>query len=227
MAANIELQPTSNNNIRNMFNFFNRNNKEEVKQRILKYDNRGEYITPLSQDEVPFMGNKIKTSKYSILTFLPLNLFEQVIHPANFYFCIIAALQSIPQVSISGGTPTILLPLLFVFTVTAIKDALEDQKRHKDDREENQRLIEILRNDGTFVKKRCEELEVGEIVRIRDRQRFPADLLLITSAKGNKAPYCYVETSNIDGETNLKLKQSPEGLNSLISFDNFNRESLK
>ncbi len=54
-------------------------------------------------------------------------MFEQVIRPANFYFCIIAALQSIPQVSISGGTPTILLPLLFVFTVTAIKDALEDQ----------------------------------------------------------------------------------------------------
>ena len=109
-----------------MFSLCTRNNEDEQKQRILKYDNIGEYITPESQDELPFIGNKIKTSKYSILTFIPLNLFEQVIRPANFYFCIIAALQAIPEVSISGGSPTILVPLVFVFTVTAIKDALED-----------------------------------------------------------------------------------------------------
>lgn len=100
------------------------------------------------------------------------------------------------------------------------------QKRHKDDKQENKRKVEILQNDGTFKTKSCEDIRVGEIVRVRDRQRFPADLLLISSAKGHKAPYCYVETSNIDGETNLKLKQSPEGFNSLPSFDSVDRESL-
>ena len=134
VTESIELQstkPIKNNNRKStttstMFSFFNRNNEDEVKQRILSYDKNGEYVTPESQDELPYIGNKIKTSKYSLITFIPLNLFEQVIRPANFYFCIIAALQSIPEVSISGGSPTILVPLVFVFTVTAIKDALED-----------------------------------------------------------------------------------------------------
>ena len=104
--------------------------------------------------------------------------------------------------------------------------SLHTQQRHKDDKQENERKMEVLRNDGSFVTKRGEDICVGEIVRVRDRQRFPADLLLLSSAKGHKAPYCYVETSNIDGETNLKLKQCPEGLNSLPSFDSVDRESL-
>ena len=113
-------------NIGSIFSFFSRNNDDVGEQRILKYDDRGEYLTRESQEEPPYIANKIKTYKYSIFTFLPLNLFEQLIRPANFYFCIIAALQSIKEVSISGGSPTILVPLVFVFSVTAIKDGLED-----------------------------------------------------------------------------------------------------
>ena len=137
--ADIELQSrsntssssTSNSNKhkknKNMFSIFNRSGSDtEQEQRILRYDDNGEYITRESQEEVPFIPNKIKTSKYSIITFIPLNLFEQLIRPANFYFVCIAVLQSIKAVSISGGSPTILVPLTFVFTVTAIKDALED-----------------------------------------------------------------------------------------------------
>ena len=45
----------------------------------------------------------------------------------------IAILQCIPEISVSGGIPNILLPLTFVLTVSAAKDALEDYKRHKSD----------------------------------------------------------------------------------------------
>ena len=41
----------------------------------------------------PFQNNFIKTSKYTLLTFLPLNLFEQFQRAANFYFLCLFILQ--------------------------------------------------------------------------------------------------------------------------------------
>lgn len=48
------------------------------------------------------------------------------------------------------------------------------------------------------------QLQVGCIVRVTEDQTFPADLILLKSSlpKG----ICYVETKNLDGETNLKQK---------------------
>lgn len=41
-------------------------------------------------------NNAITTAKYSVLTFLPKNLFEQFRRVANFYFLVMLLLQSIP-----------------------------------------------------------------------------------------------------------------------------------
>lgn len=70
-------------------------------------------------------NNYIKTSKYSVLTFLPLNLFEQFQRLANFYFLCLLVLQMIP--AISSLTPiTTAIPLIGVLTLTAVKDAYDD-----------------------------------------------------------------------------------------------------
>ncbi len=47
----------------------------------------------------------------------------------------------------------------------------------------------------------------GDIVFVRNREMIPADLILLASA--NNGGNAYVETSSIDGETNLKLRNSP------------------
>jgi P-type E1-E2 ATPase len=47
----------------------------------------------------------------------------------------------VPEISVSGGIPNILLPLLFVISVSAAKDALEDSKRKQSDKEENERTV--------------------------------------------------------------------------------------
>ena len=44
-------------------------------------------------DYIFFQNNHIKTSKYTLLTFLPLNLFEQFQRLANFYFLCLLILQ--------------------------------------------------------------------------------------------------------------------------------------
>ncbi|KAJ9599255.1 hypothetical protein L9F63_010257, partial [Diploptera punctata] len=72
-----------------------------------------------------YASNYIKTSKYSVLTFLPLNLFEQFQRLANFYFLCLLVLQVIP--AISSLTPiTTAVPLIGVLALTAVKDAYDD-----------------------------------------------------------------------------------------------------
>jgi hypothetical protein len=77
----------------------------------------------------PSQDNYIKTSKYTPITFAPLNLFEQFQRLANFYFLCLLILQLIPI--ISSLTPiTTAVPLIFVLSITAIKDAYDDWVRN-------------------------------------------------------------------------------------------------
>lgn len=47
-------------------------------------------------------------------------------------------------------------------------------------------------------------IKVGQIIKIYENEYFPCDLILFKSSlpKG----ICYVETKNLDGETNMKHK---------------------
>ena len=65
--------------------------------------------------------NLFRTSKYTALSFLPLNLFEQFRRVANFYFLVIFLMQLIPGVSPYPLIITI-LPLTFILGVTALKE---------------------------------------------------------------------------------------------------------
>ena len=70
-------------------------------------------------------NNYIQTSKYTLLSFVPVNLIEQFQRLANFYFLCLLVLQFIP--TISSLTPvTTAVPLIGVLALTAIKDAYDD-----------------------------------------------------------------------------------------------------
>lgn len=76
--------------------------------------------------------NKIRTTKYSFLSFLPKNLFEQLHRIANIYFILIAALNFVPAVE-AFQREIALIPIVFVLTVTMIKDIWEDYRRFNSD----------------------------------------------------------------------------------------------
>uniref|UniRef100_A0A9J8AHJ5 Phospholipid-transporting ATPase n=1 Tax=Cyprinus carpio carpio TaxID=630221 RepID=A0A9J8AHJ5_CYPCA len=149
-----------------------------------------------------FQGNAIKTYKYNVLTFLPLNLYEQFKRAANLYFLCLLILQIIPQISTLPWYTT-LVPLVLVLGITAIKDLVDDLARHRMDKEINNRRCDVLLN-GRFEETRWMNLQVGDVVRIKKNDFIPADILLLSSSNPNSL--CYVETAELDGETNLKFK---------------------
>lgn len=83
-----------------------------------------------------YVRNKVRTSKYTLITFLPKNLFEQFRRVANIYFLALVILQLF---SIFGAPNAQIgmLPLLFILGMTAIKDGIEDWRRAKLDNEVN------------------------------------------------------------------------------------------
>ncbi|XP_031407953.1 phospholipid-transporting ATPase IB [Meleagris gallopavo] len=143
------------------------------------------------------------TAKYSVVTFLPRFLYEQIRKAANAFFLFIALLQQIPDVSPTGRYTT-LVPLLFILTVAGIKEIIEDYKRHKADSAVNKKKTVVLRN-GMWQDIVWKEVAVGDIVKVTNGQHLPADMIIISSSEPQAM--CYIETANLDGETNLKIRQ--------------------
>ncbi|XP_046399812.1 probable phospholipid-transporting ATPase IM isoform X3 [Ischnura elegans] len=153
--------------------------------------------------EFNYANNYIKTSKYTVLTFLPLNLFEQFQRLANFYFLCLLVLQMIP--AISSLTPiTTAVPLIGVLALTAIKDAYDDYQRHQSDSQVNNRRSKAVRN-GVLEEERWAQVQVGDVIRMENDQFVAADVLLLSTSEPNGL--CYIETAELDGETNLKCRQ--------------------
>ncbi|XP_077593594.1 phospholipid-transporting ATPase ID-like isoform X2 [Stigmatopora nigra] len=151
-----------------------------------------------------YANNAIKTSKYNIFTFLPLNLFEQFRRLANSYFLFLFILQLIPQIaSLSWFTTAV--PLVLVLSITAIKDASDDLNRHRCDRQVNNRKVSVLL-DGALQNEKWMNVQVGDVIKLENNQFVTADLLLLSSSE--PLNLVYVETAELDGETNLKVKQA-------------------
>ena len=163
------------------------------------------------------MNNSISTTKYTLYNFLLVNLYEQFSKVANLYFLFLSMLQMVKAVSITGGFPSILPPLLFIVTLTMIKDIFEDYKRYKSDQEENNKETSVYRN-GKFEKIKWRDVNVGDVLKVFKNEFFPADLVLLGSSDYRKGQ-CFIETKNLDGETNLKGKYVVEDLKAKIKSD--------
>jgi P-type E1-E2 ATPase len=65
-----------------------------------------------------------------------------------------------------------------------------------------------------FKERHWQEIKVGDIVQTHCDQYFPADLVLVQSSDSKGV--CYIETKNLDGETNLKHKLAEKYLNNTL-----------
>lgn len=109
----------------------------------------------------------------------------------------------IPGISPTSPFGTI-LPLIAILIFTLVKEIIEDSKRHATDYRVNNSQTLVLQ-EMKFVKKAWKDVQVGDLVKVVNRENFPADMILISSSESEAQ--CYIETSNLDGETNLKNRQ--------------------
>lgn len=163
-------------------------------------------ITSNTKRTGAYCSNRITTAKYGYSSFFPKFFYEQFRRYSNIFFTFIALFQQIPDVSPTGRYTT-LVPLLCIFGVSAIKELFEDMKRHKADRKVNESEIRVL--NKTTLKWdliRWQDVRVGDIVKCLNENFFPSDIFLLSSSE--LSGMCYIETANLDGETNLKIRQS-------------------
>ncbi|KAF9021969.1 hypothetical protein BDP27DRAFT_1353585 [Rhodocollybia butyracea] len=203
-----------------------------------------------------YTSNKVVTSKYTILTFVPRNVLEQFRRVANIYLLGIVLLQFFGAF-ITVNPLAFMLPLFTIIILTALKDRFEDFRRHQADKRVNQSVFEVLGGSGwtgnpnwtkghsrtffrglpflrqkpkldtgfepnpddpsvpSWLATRCDNIHVGDIVRITENQPIPADILICSTSDPKQI--AYIETNNLDGEINLKSKKAVDGLTHLKS----------
>ncbi|KAJ9458559.1 hypothetical protein DIPPA_02901 [Diplonema papillatum] len=155
-----------------------------------------------------YRNNYFQSAKYSWWNFLPLNLWDQFQQFSNIYFLLNVIVAVIPGVS--PITPvTAILPLILVLAVGALKEGYEDWLRHREDRANNAEPVHILRN-GNWEKVQSQEVRVGDVMIVRHDHEIlslKADIVVLASADDDGI--VYVETSQLDGETSVKLRRAP------------------
>uniref|UniRef100_A0A3P9ALT3 Phospholipid-transporting ATPase n=1 Tax=Esox lucius TaxID=8010 RepID=A0A3P9ALT3_ESOLU len=158
-----------------------------------------------------FPGNAVKTTKYSLWFFIPMNLYEQFHRFANLYFVGLAVLNFVPAVE-AFQPEVAIVPICVMLALTALKDGWEDCRRFRSDRRINHTSCRVYsRKVSGFVERHWKDVRVGDLVEVASNEIIPADLLLLHTSDLNGV--CHIETASLDGETNLKRRLVVPGLN--------------
>ncbi|XP_068958549.1 phospholipid-transporting ATPase VB isoform X2 [Petaurus breviceps papuanus] len=156
-----------------------------------------------------YSGNRIHTTKYTLLNFLPRNLFEQFHRWANLYFLFLVILNWMPSIEVFHREIT-MLPLAIVLLIIMVKDGMEDYKKYRFDQEINSSNIQIYeKKEKDYMQRHWKDVRVGDFVQLQCNEIIPADILLLFSS--DPSGVCHLETANLDGETNLKQRRVVKG----------------
>uniref|UniRef100_A0A6J0TPW5 Phospholipid-transporting ATPase n=1 Tax=Pogona vitticeps TaxID=103695 RepID=A0A6J0TPW5_9SAUR len=169
----------------------------------------GHFKEEYEQKTKHYKNNRIRTSKYSLWSFIPMNLFEQFHRAANLYFLFIVLLNWVPVVEAFRKEIT-MVPLLVVLTIIAIKDGVENYTKYRLDKKINNLVTQVYSTkEKTYMEKFWKDVQVGDFIQLSCNEEIPADMVLLYSSDGDGI--CHIETSSLDGETNLKQRQVVKG----------------
>ena len=190
----------------------NNKNKQKKTQRKLYVDLQDDTI--VNQPE-KFCDNSVRTTQYTLLTFLPLALFDQYKNPFNIYFLVSMIINMIPAISSVNPVANI-APVIIVLIINLIREAVEDYRKYSNDKLSNESLNYVYKLPK-FLKQKCANIKVGNIVRVGKEETIPADLLIIKTSL--KTGFCYMQTANLDGETALKPREAINFTQQRLKYD--------
>ncbi|KAF7691399.1 hypothetical protein HF521_011696 [Silurus meridionalis] len=152
--------------------------------------------------EEKYPKNAIKNQKYNIITFVPGVLYQQFKFFLNLYFLVVACSQFVPSLKI-GYLYTYWAPLAFVLAVTMVREAVDEVRRYRRDKEMNSQIYSKLTVRGK-IQVKSSDIQVGDLIIIEKNQRVPADMIFLRTSE--KSGACFIRTDQLDGETDWKLK---------------------
>lgn len=91
----------------------------------------------------PFVSNFIRSSRYTLWSFIPAQLIFQFSKLGNFYFLVIGVIQMIPGLSTVGRWTTI-VPLGIFVAFSMLKEGYDDWRRYEMDKVENRATTWVL-----------------------------------------------------------------------------------
>ena len=118
-------------------------------------------------------------------------------------------LQTIPSISVAAAWETV-VPVLFTMSMGIFFEFVSDLRRWRNDHKINgYEVTKVWKEAGQIVKEKVKssQLVVGDVVLFQDGCAVPADCVVLQT--DDKLGQCYINTSNLDGERNLKPKLAP------------------
>lgn len=136
--------------------------------------------TRVFEESQKFTSNALNTSLYTSLTFLLQPLIQLMTKPLSIYFVLLTLLSSTPSIS-PLNTFASLTPLLYIFSLSLIKTALNDLQKTKIDLQLNSKPALLWRN-GAWRWVNWADIRVGDFVKVLKGKLIPADLIMLGSS---------------------------------------------
>ncbi|KAG8905464.1 hypothetical protein FRB99_008905 [Tulasnella sp. 403] len=172
-------------------------------------------IKPNGDPYVTYVRNKVRTTKYTVLTFLPKNLYEQFRRVANLFFLVLVVIQVWPIFG-AAAPQVAMLPLVVILLATAVKDGVEDYRRSTLDDEVNNsaatklgqwRNVNQVRDPRTYFEKL---LGIGSapdrvtkgVRRLREKEAAEGKSIILVkndAETGSAAPDSVSESTAVGG----------------------------
>eukprot|EP00928_Gymnodinium_smaydae_P068574 TRINITY_DN5175_c0_g3_i1.p1 TRINITY_DN5175_c0_g3~~TRINITY_DN5175_c0_g3_i1.p1 ORF type:complete len:1181 (-),score=95.87 TRINITY_DN5175_c0_g3_i1:120-3662(-) len=150
--------------------------------------------------------NEISTRRFTLLTWLPVSLYQQFQRPANIYIGVIGAITFFPRLSPYPWTS--IVPFFgAMLAINALKDLWEEFARRRDDDKENcQQCWRFDFASRCLLQTPWYAVRPGDLIWTPRDNAFPADILLLSGAGGSNT---YISMANLDGETAWKVRHAP------------------